>query len=207
MDEKYYYLEYLKGTTRFPQSIYHTAKHNIVREIFSSIPVGSRVLDAGCGIGHITGPYSGGYAVFGVDEQQSSISYCKEHWQGTYAIASLYRMPFENNFFDLIFFLDAIEHLDRPVDALMELARVLKPGGRMLICTMNYESPLWFILEHTWHRLRGGACKPYSKDVHPTPYNSRLLHEHCAGLFEEMYLRKRIMGMELFYLGKKPHPI
>jgi len=203
MDECSYYLEYLKRTSRFPQSIYHVAKQDSVRKVFASIPATSCVLDAGCGIGHITGPYSGRYAIFGIDEQRSAIQYCQAHWKGTYVQASLNKIPFADNFFDLIVFLDAIEHLDKPVTALRELARVLKPGAPILICTMNYASPLWFILEHTWHRFVGGSCKPYSREVHPTHYTSGVLRGHCSGLFEEVFLEERVMGMELLYLGKK----
>jgi ubiquinone/menaquinone biosynthesis C-methylase UbiE len=203
MDNHSYYLEYLKRTSRFPQSVYHKAKHEIVRRLFLSIPHGSRVLDAGCGVGHITGPYCDRYAVFGMDEQLSAVSYCREQWHGSYVHGSLYRIPFENNYFDLIFFLDTIEHLTHPIDVLREFALVMKPGAKILICTMNYANPLWFVLEHTWHRFAGGTCKPYSKDVHPTPYTERLLLEHCAGLFEEVEIEKRIMRMELFLTGRK----
>lgn len=203
MTEQEYYIEYLKRTAKFPQSVYHKAKHDKVHTIFSNMAAGARVLDAGCGTGHITGPYADRYSIFGIDEQESAIQYCRQHWKGAYTRASLYNIPFEDNFFDLIVFLDAIEHLDRPVAALRELARVLKPGASILICTMNYASPLWFVLEHTWHRLVGGSCKPYSKDVHPTCYTSELLREHCAGLFEETYLHERVIWMEIFYLGEK----
>ena len=57
MDDKEYYFEYLKKTDKFPQSIYHAAKHDIISEVLERIPLGSSVLDAGCGIGNMTGKY------------------------------------------------------------------------------------------------------------------------------------------------------
>jgi len=203
MEEKKYYLEYLKKTDRFPQSIYHTAKHRMVREALGRIPSGSLVLDAGCGIGNITGKYCDAHSVVGIDEQLSAIQCCAKFCHGTYIQGSLYRAPFANNIFDSILFLDAIEHLAQPIRALEELLRVLKPGGLILICTMNYASPLWFVLENTWHRFFGGSCKPYLKNVHPTQYTPLILRQHCEGLFEEIYLQKRVIDMEIFYLGKK----
>jgi 2-polyprenyl-3-methyl-5-hydroxy-6-metoxy-1,4-benzoquinol methylase len=77
MDDQSYYLEYLKKTSRFPQSVYHKAKHDMVRRLILSIPHGARVLDAGCGVGHITGPYCNQYAITGMDEQLSAVSYCR----------------------------------------------------------------------------------------------------------------------------------
>jgi ubiquinone/menaquinone biosynthesis C-methylase UbiE len=204
MDEAGYYIDYLKRTTRFPQSVYHRAKLDMVRNTIQSQPQGSRVLDAGCGIGHITNEYCDRYEVYGLDEQPAAIDYCWQHCRGTYVQGDLCEIPFSNDFFDLILFLDAIEHLTNPIRALRELARILKPGGAVLICTMSYSSPLWFVLEHTWHRFCGGTCKPYLKDVHPTHYTKKLLRQHCSGIFEEVYLTTRIMHMELFYFGRKP---
>lgn len=203
MNDKEYYFEYLKRTDKFPQSIYHAAKHDMVGKVFEGIPQGSLILDAGCGVGNITSKYCDRYSIVGIDEQLSAIKYCHQFCHGTYIQGSLYHIPFADNTFDRILFLDAIEHFSQPRDALKELARVLKIGGSILICTMNYASPLWFVLENTWHRFFGGSCKPYSKDVHPTQYTPSLLREHCKGLFEEVYLQKRIMNMELFYLCKK----
>jgi len=203
MDDRTYYLEYLKRTARFPQSVYHKPKHEIVKKLILSLPKGSRILDAGCGVGHVTGPYCGDYDVFGLDERLSAVSYCREEWGGTYVMGSLYDIPFEDDHFDLVLFLDAIEHLEHPVIALRELARVMRPGAGILICTMDYASPLWFILEHTWHRFMGGTCKPYSKDVHPTPYTEKVLREHCDGLFGDVDIQRRVMRMELFLTGKK----
>src|SRR4030042_6167422 len=116
MDDHSYYLEYLKRTSRFPQSFYHKPKHEIVRRLILSIPQGSCVLDAGCGVGHITGPYCDRYAVFGMDEQLSAVSYCRGQWKGSYVQGSLYSIPFENNYFYLVFLLDTIEHLTHPID-------------------------------------------------------------------------------------------
>ncbi|MFH1656071.1 MAG: class I SAM-dependent methyltransferase [Candidatus Omnitrophota bacterium] len=198
-----YYLDYLKRTDKFPQSVYHKAKHDMVHKMFDSLPFGSLVLDAGCGIGNITGRYSSAYSVVGIDEELSAIQYCHQYRGRKYMQASLYNIPFSDNTFNLIVFLDAIEHLDRPILALKELARVLNREGKILICTMNYASPLWYILENSWHRFFGGSCKPYSKDVHPTQYTAEILRQHCKGIFDEIDLQKRVMKMELFYVGKK----
>jgi ubiquinone/menaquinone biosynthesis C-methylase UbiE len=203
MNNQKYYIEYLKRTDRFPQSLYHKAKHNMVREMFEVLPPGSLVLDAGCGVGNITGKYCDKYVIVGIDEQLPAIQYCHRLQRGTYIQASLYNLPFADNSFDLILFLDTIEHLTQPILALKELARVLKPEAMILICTMNYANPLWFILEHMWHRFFGGRCKPYLKDVHPTQYTIKLLRQHCNGLFESICLHKRVMNMELFCIAKK----
>ena len=203
ISESKYYFEYLKRTERFPQSVYHKAKHKMVCRMISSVSLGGKILDAACGIGNITGKYCNKYNITGIDEQTSALSYATQNYKGKYVHGSLYKLPFEDNSFDLILFLDAIEHFSDPVKALQELSRVLRPEGRILICTINYANPLWWILENTWHRFLAGNCKTYSREVHPTRYTEDLLRTHCAGLFEEDSLEKHIMKMELFYIGKK----
>jgi ubiquinone/menaquinone biosynthesis C-methylase UbiE len=203
MAEKKYYIDYLKKTDKFPQSVYHKAKHTVVRNILNGQSEGSLVLDAACGIGNVTSKYCNDYSVVGIDEQLSALQYCCDHHSGKYVRGDLCFLPFANSCFDLILFLDSIEHFANPTFALKELARVLKTGGRIVICTINYNNLLWYILENTWHRFWGGNCKTFSNDVHPTRYNMKLLRLHCDQFFKELSFEKRIMKMELFYIGEK----
>lgn len=199
-----YYLEYLIQAQRFPQSLYHKTKLDLTRKLVRELPKGSLILDAGCGIGNITSPYCTDYKIIGVDEQQSAIDYCSNHHQGTYIKSDISKgLPFKNMFFDLVLFHDSIEHFTEPTKTLVELARVLKKEKKIVISTINYANPLWFILENTWHRIFSGNCRTYSCDVHPTRYTDQLLHQHCRGLFEETVLYKKVFKMELFYIGKK----
>lgn len=190
-------------TEKFPQSIYHRVKHTQVRNLVNSLILQSAILDAGCGIGNITGCFVQNHKVFGIDNQITALHHCRKNFQGTYLNADLFEIPFIDNCFDLVLLLDAIEHFNKPITALHELARVLKSGGHILICTINYSNPLWYILENTWHRFFAGNCRTFSKDVHPTRYSAFLLREHCKGIFHEIYLQRRILKMELFFLGKK----
>lgn len=198
-----YYFDYLIRTEKFPQSIYHQAKRKTVKEILEKFPAGSKILDAACGVGNITAPYCNKYKIIGIDEQSSAIDYCKKNYQGEYYVNDLFNLKFESNSFELILFLDSIEHLKNPQPALIELQRVLKVGGKILICTINYANPLWFVLENTWHRFFAGSCRTYSADVHPSRYTARLLEKHCQGLFKKIFLKKKVLGMELFYYGEK----
>ena len=49
--------------------------------------------------------------------------------------ASGFKLPFKNNFFDGVFYIYVIEHIDRPLEMLDEIHRVLKPEGTLLIVT------------------------------------------------------------------------
>jgi demethylmenaquinone methyltransferase/2-methoxy-6-polyprenyl-1,4-benzoquinol methylase len=120
----------------------------VIREAIRLIgfPEGSRGLDAGCGIGnhlfllaeavgpggHVTGLEL--FADFIVHAQKrarrSSLSRRIELRQG-----DVNAMPFDDDSFDWAWSVDCIGHVSigQPVDGLREMARVVKPGGRVAL--------------------------------------------------------------------------
>jgi 2-polyprenyl-3-methyl-5-hydroxy-6-metoxy-1,4-benzoquinol methylase len=50
---------------------------------------------------------------------------------------SVYKLDYQDESVDIITFQEVIEHLDRPVDAIREINRVLKKGGYLIISTPN----------------------------------------------------------------------
>jgi SAM-dependent methyltransferase len=98
-----------------------------------SVPPGSLVLDAGAG----KAPYR---PLF----QHARYESCdfekvdKEYARSTY-VCDLTKIPVEDSRFDYVVFNQVMEHLPEPKAALLELNRVLKPGGKMI-----YSAPLFF---------------------------------------------------------------
>ncbi|MEO1465257.1 MAG: class I SAM-dependent methyltransferase [Cyanobacteria bacterium J06633_1] len=103
------------------------------------------ILDAGCGDGyllysvHLRCPNS---RLFGIDDNDLGVHLAAEkcldnHCEATFKQASIYQLPFADESFDVVLNADVIEHLDRPAAALQEMARVLKPKGRLLLSTPN----------------------------------------------------------------------
>jgi SAM-dependent methyltransferase len=89
------------------------------------------------------------------------------------AIADLAHLPYEDATFDLVFSKYVFEHLDRPIDVMRELRRVLKPGGHLLIHTPNRwhyvalaaaATPTRF---HAWFNAKRGRIEA---DTFPTRY-------------------------------------
>lgn len=90
----------------------------------------ARVLDAGCGSGKYAAPLAAaGYRVHGIDLFRSPTF----GYPFPYACATLDRLPFADASFDAAYALSMIYYLPAPERALRELARVLVPGGRVLI--------------------------------------------------------------------------
>ena len=58
---------------------------------------------------------------------------CEKKAAGVELIATVYALPFRDNEFPVIVCTGLLEHLERPADAIKELHRVLKPGGKLLV--------------------------------------------------------------------------
>ena len=96
-------------------------------------------LDVGCGEGRFCRMLkSRGVAAVGVDPTPALIAVArKRDPRGTYVKATAERLPFRDGTFDLV--VSYLSLIDIPdVDAAVpEMARVLKPGGSLLIANLN----------------------------------------------------------------------
>lgn len=177
----------------------YKAKMRAVRKYLDGLPAATRVLDAGCGEGLLVEEYAGRLAMTGIDA-----SYVSPHVQQ----ASLTALPFAERTFARALCLDVLEHLsfEDQARALTELARVIEPGGELLVSVPNLahlQSRLQFLLRgrliRTAHPLKHPGDRPAGeyvalaraagftlvlrKGIFPTiPVVTRLIRRHPARL-------------------------
>jgi ubiquinone/menaquinone biosynthesis C-methylase UbiE len=110
---------------------------------------GSRVLEAGCGIGAqtvILTKNSPDAHFFAMDISQDSINKAqnaireKNITNVTFRKADIFDLLFEEESFDHIFVCFVLEHLPNPVDALIHLSRMLKRGGTITVIEGDHGS-------------------------------------------------------------------
>ena len=111
-----------------------------VREMLAKIPSGQRLLDVGCADGSIIAPQAGRLQAYGVDFSQSFVDLACA--KGIRAVAGdlTATLPFESDFFDVVFSGETMEHLIDTDRYLSEINRVLKPGGTLLLTVPNVRS-------------------------------------------------------------------
>ena len=103
-----------------------------------------RVLDVGCGSGTITlGLARTVSEVVGVDlddEFADARHYAEKHNLANvdFQVGDVYALGFPTDHFDACLCHSMLETLDRPLDGLVEIGRVLKPGGVVGVASVEY---------------------------------------------------------------------
>ncbi|MCF6147392.1 MAG: methyltransferase domain-containing protein [Candidatus Kuenenia sp.] len=158
-----------------------------IRKKSTSIQAGSRILDVGAG----TCPYRSFFAhcdykshdfkkyegiKLGNTTDYGDIDYVSE----------ITNIPAPDNSFDVILCTEVLEHVPDPKDALREMSRILRPGGRMLIT-----APLGSGLHQLPYHYYGGFspqwykhfCQMFGleiKEIVPNGGFFKLLAQECA---------------------------
>ncbi|MFG2388957.1 class I SAM-dependent methyltransferase [Streptomyces lavendulae] len=101
---------------------------------------GDRVLDAGCGTGRALTPLRAAVGpagtVLGVDLTERMLAAAREAGRdadGTLLLADVALLPLRDGSLDAVFAAGLIAHLPDPAANLSELARVVRPGGRLAL--------------------------------------------------------------------------
>lgn len=110
-----------------------------------------KALDVGCGTGVLAAKLSDeGYDVTGVDPFRGMLKYVKQRKQDLDAVHAFgERLPFADDSFDLTYCVAVMHHVAEESavrETVLEMTRVTKPGGHVLIWDHNPRNPYWPIL-------------------------------------------------------------
>lgn len=94
-----------------------------------------KFLDVGCGMGGVFAalPDHPQQERFGIDFSDVALEVVRSRSKGTFLKGDVRTMPFNDRFFDRVLCTETLEHVDGPEQVIAEIARVLKPGGKVLI--------------------------------------------------------------------------
>ncbi|HLY08269.1 MAG TPA: glycosyltransferase [Planctomycetota bacterium] len=112
-----------------------------------------RVLDIGCGSSRILESVPG---MIGLDVSIQKLRFMSR--RGCPVLrGSIYCLPFPDGYFDEVIFSQVIEHIPPKPQIMGEIRRVMRPGGRLIIGTPDYDRMFWVILEYFYNALKPEA--------------------------------------------------
>ena len=107
---------------------------NAVKQFLDSLEPNTKLGDIGCGNGKNM-LYRKDLCCEGVDFSEDLISICKSK-QLNASVGNILHIPFEKNYFDNTICIAVIHHLESQyerIEAIKELLRITKPGGKILM--------------------------------------------------------------------------
>jgi SAM-dependent methyltransferase len=139
-----------------------------------------QVLDLGCGFGrHAFEVYRRGANVVAVDRSAQELEQVSGLFRAMAASgeapsdvvartvrADLLALPFPDASFDAVIASEVLEHIPSDIGALAEIARVVRPGGRVAVTVPRWwpERVCW-ALSREYHDVEGGHVRIYRGDV------------------------------------------
>lgn len=155
-----------------------------------ALPVGSRVLELGCGAGtYVRRLAELGHSVVGIDYALPSLGRAVEAdpgRKGRYLAADGHELPFTPECFDLVVCIGVLQAVSRPGPLLDEMIRVLRPEGLLVVEALNaLEIPA---LARRLSEIAGGRR---SRVRHDSPF------EVCRALEQRKIRHLRRVGVYL----------
>lgn len=145
-------------------------------------PGSGRLLDVGCAAGFFLAEAKAFYDIQGVELSSWSSAYARDRLRLPVFTGTLQQAALPAASFDIVTLWDVIEHVPDPLPLLTEVARVLRPGGHVVVTTGDWGSAYaqargvnWHLMAPPWHLTM------FSRETLARAARSAGLRElHCA---------------------------
>ena len=147
-----------RPSSTFQENVYDTEvprrtvelKDLRVREIVKELIRNNRckVLDAGCGDGSLLEPLCKSQECYGVDVSEAQLKKAQTKGIKTFRLdLESERLPFADDFFDLVICSETIEHLLDADNLLQEIHRTVRLGGTFILTFPNVNQPISWLMQ------------------------------------------------------------
>ena len=125
-------MNYYNGIAKGYNSLYMAEQMKKFENTRNLIGNYKLALDLGCGTGFITEHLNN---IIGVDSSVEMLKLCPDNLK--IVCADISKLPFKNGIFDLVYSLTTLQDVDDVNAAILEIKRVIKPNGRIVLSVLN----------------------------------------------------------------------
>lgn len=166
------------------------------RIVYGLDPGENRILDVGGGTGKISEAikkFQNRGEVYLLDNSREMLKEASKKNLENLVYGLSHDMPFSDEFFDTVICTDALHHFENPERSVLEMGRVLKPGGKLIIYDFKPESFLTKILK-AFEMILGepGSFLPPEKLVHML--NSKGFEVKIESMYSFQYFLTAVKG-------------
>jgi ubiquinone/menaquinone biosynthesis C-methylase UbiE len=143
-----------------PTSYFFQARRKLVMSRLNKLPCG-KLLDVACGPGMMAEScVDQGFHYFGIDISKAMIAECRRKCAdldaANFYVGKMQNLPFPDSSFDVLLCMGGLEYVPAAEEAAarLELIRVVKPGGVLMISHLNRTSPYWMWYRFVYENVR-----------------------------------------------------
>jgi ubiquinone/menaquinone biosynthesis C-methylase UbiE len=202
--------------TRSVEGVIHQQRMAVVLEWLDNLalPKGSRILEIGCGAGLTTIELaSRGYRVDAIDSSEAMVERTLQEVieSGAGDRVKVFRgdansLSFEDGTFALVLATGVIPWLESPDTAVQEMARVVEPGGYVIVNSDNLMR-LNHLLDPRWNPALAPLRRLLKRALERTGLRKpriNLVHMHTTSYFERVCTQNGLEIEKAFTLGFGP---
>src|SRR5579862_8925097 len=173
----------------------------LARRFARQMPHGSRVLEVAPGPGYLAIELAklGDYRITGLDVSKTFVRIARDNAreaavEGDFQLGNACAMPFADDSFDLILCRAAFKNFSQPLEALNEMHRVLRPGGRAVIVDLRKDVSMEDIDGYIKRTQLGAVNAALYKIIFRYVLIPRA---YSSGQFMELAVRSRFGGSQI----------
>jgi SAM-dependent methyltransferase len=118
---------------------------NLLRGVAGAGSKRLRILDYGCGTGGNTSAYGSFGDVVGIEPDSTAVQLAHRRGGARYCRTTGTDLPFREGSFDVVMASDVLEHIEHDGKGVSEIARVLRPGGSVILSVPAHG---WLFSQH-----------------------------------------------------------
>lgn len=174
-------------------------------KMFTGYKCNGKLLDVGCGGGFfLKMARESGWQVFGVEVSKWASNFARDNYKLDVYEGTLKDANFPSDYFDIVTLWEVLDHFTDPKKELLEIRRILRPGGLIFFRVRNYACHRFAVHSMGVLHLYGFTANTAKKLLRITGFKDILIRNSKLTLGDPFSVAKKLnCNFGLFILIKK----